>query len=144
MKSIALLVSLALAPATMVGTSSARQPTRATDTEVTLAIYSGRVDPVWVLAGAETVELRKRLAALKVATVPFAEPARLGYLIIQLPVGGAVREIVTVSRGEVIRGTGATARSFIDTGRRLEKWLLKTRRGQTPEINGKTVGILRP
>jgi hypothetical protein len=128
MKSIAIMLGIACAVATLATPAVARQPTRATDTEVTLVIYSGRVDPMWVLTAAETAAFRKRLAALIPAAAPFGEPEWPGYLRIQLPGDSGARDSVIIGRGKVILGSGATARFFVDADRRLEKWLLKTQR----------------
>lgn len=118
------------------GASIARQPTRVTDAEVTLVIFSGRVDPVWVLTPAETVEFRHRLEKLSRAPEPYAAPATLGYLQMLLPDAGRRRQTVTFDHGRVIWADGKVLHSLTDPNRALEAWLLATGRGKTSQGDG--------
>ena len=87
---------------------------------VTLEVFSGRPNPEWSLAPAQSAEFERRLAALGVGVAGQDEP--LGYR------GFSVRgraAPVRVFRGQVMNGRRALA----DPGRGLERWLLDSGRG---------------
>ncbi len=126
--SAGLITAVLLAPVT-----EARQPTRATETEVTLVIFSGRVDPVWVLTLAQESELRNRLGHLPRAPEPFAAPRNLGYLRILLPDGNRRRQEILIDHGHVIWVDRKVLHMLTDPDRSLETWLLATGRGRTSE-----------
>jgi hypothetical protein len=101
--------------------------------QVTLGIYSGRVDPAWVLTDAEAATLQAALAAL---------PGAVG----TPPVGGLGYHGFTISGpgGTVVAFRGAVAapgegeRSFLaDPGRTIERLLLETAR---PHVAGNELG----
>ncbi len=138
----AFVMTLAVLSAATIGT--ARQPTRATDTEVTWVIFSGRVDPVWVLTRSEAAEFRRRLDALPRAPGPAAEPTRLGFLRIMLPLAKGGRQPVTIDRGTVDETTGTGHLHRLDIDRALETWLLETGEGRVPEIRDTRLRPFRP
>lgn len=115
------------------GAGNARQPTRATDTEVTLVFYSGRVDPVWVLNPGQATEFRQRLEHLPRAPEPYASPVKLGFLRVLLPDGRRRRQEVILDHGRVIWADRKVLWSLIDKDRALEAWLLATGKGRTSE-----------
>jgi hypothetical protein len=121
----------ALALLSMAYTGDARQPTRATDAEVTLTIFSGRVDPVWVLNPQQAAELRTRLEHLPLADRAYPAPVNLGYLSVLLPDRGRKRDQVSIDHGKVIWQSRKVIRSLNDPGRALEAWLLATGKGRT-------------
>jgi hypothetical protein len=125
--------TLALAMLLTAGTR-AHQPTRATDAEVTLAIFSGRVDPAWVLKPAEAAELRTRLMLLPRTYSTSTYPANLGYLRVLLPAPGhSRRDVITFDHGLVLWQSRKVILAFADPDRKLEAWLLATGRGRTSE-----------
>jgi hypothetical protein len=124
------ILGLGLAPSV----GPARQPTRATDTEVTLIIYSGRVDPVWVLTPAEAREFRARLKQLPVAQTFPEPPTRLGTLQVLMPdPGHARRQEVSLDHGKVTWQDRKWLHGLSDPDRKLETWLLATGKGRTSE-----------
>ncbi len=88
---------------------------------VTLEVFSGRPNPEWSLAPAQSAEFEQRLAALPAADIAGLDDP-LGYR--GFSVRGRVSP-VRVFRGQVMNGQQALA----DPGRRLERWLLDSGRG---------------
>src|SRR5690349_428791 len=90
---------------------------------VTLDVYSGRPNPQWTLAPAESTEFQRRLAALHPLAGDAAEPAApLGYRGLEVQGGPAP---VRVFRGRVTVG----GQDFADPRRELERWLIDSGRG---------------
>lgn len=123
--------AIALALVSSAGAVDARRTTRASDTEVTLVIFSGRVDPVWALTSAQTAEFRLRLTGLPPAAHPYAPPFNLGYLSVLLPGPERPRQTVTIDHGQVVETGGGLPRSLVDPDRALEAWLLATGKDRT-------------
>jgi hypothetical protein len=129
----ALISAFMLAALAFAGNSNARQPPAARDTQVTLVIYSGRVDPVWTLTRAEAVEFRDRLKHLPKAASIAKPPDMLGFLNVSMPDKGWPRQSVTLDHGSVIWKDRKVLHSLVDNDRKLETWLLATGKGRTSE-----------
>jgi hypothetical protein len=106
-------------------TSSAATPQSTAN--VTLEIYSGRPDPTWALDDASLKTLRERVAALK-ATAPDTPVFEgLGYRGIRVAITAPdALSSVSVSRGIVTVERGSEKSRFVDSGRELELWLVKS------------------
>lgn len=95
-------------------------------TEVVLEIFSGLENPVWKLDARQEAEFFSRLESLELQPEDEAERKLppLGYsgFEIQSSRNGTLTEPIRVYRGTV----DYTGRKFLDAGRRLEAWLLKT------------------
>lgn len=94
---------------------------------VTLEIYSGRPDPTWPLDDASLKALQQRVSALKGSAPDTPAYEGLGYRGIRVLMSGSdqLREVF-VSRGVVTVERGAEKSRFIDNGRELELWLVKS------------------
>lgn len=98
-----------------------------------LDLFSGRPNPSWELSAEEIAELVKRLETLPEAKEGTIRD-RLGYRGIVLT--ARADDLVgftslVVSAGVVLaRGSDGSERLFVDRGRALERWLLKTARGR--------------
>ena len=106
--------------------------------EVEVELYSGRVNPRFVLSAADAAELQRRLDALpSVRDAP--EPLDiLGYRGLRITDPDAPNMEVVVSAGTVeIRGSRHGTRRLADPGRQLERWLVKAGAGklQQGELN---------
>ncbi|MCG8352114.1 MAG: hypothetical protein MI924_30475, partial [Chloroflexales bacterium] len=90
---------------------------------VVLDIFSGRPNPVWMLAAAETITLTAMLDALPASSKTIDPPEGLGYrsFIVHLP-----DRSVEVYGGFVSETSGRGLLYFIDTDQRVERWLYAT------------------
>jgi hypothetical protein len=91
---------------------------------VELDAFSGRPNPVWELDAVQTREFARQLAGLKAAAVSVEIPG-LGYR------GFLVRDaqVYRFWRGHAFRGASTSSPDWIDVGRSVERWLLKTAHG---------------
>ncbi len=106
-------------------TSSASTPQSAAN--VTVEVYSGRPDPTWALDDASLKALRERVNALKAAAPDTPAFEGLGYRGIRVAMPGAdALRSVSVSRGIVTIERGTEKSRFVDSGRELELWLVKS------------------
>jgi hypothetical protein len=104
--------------------------------QVTLHIFSGRLDPSWMLAPAQDAELRQRLQTLTVTQQTFDASGGLGYSGFELllpAADGQPAQRVSVWKGVVRVGTDGEITTLADEGQALERWLLDTAVGQVED-----------
>jgi len=94
---------------------------------VTLHIFSGRPDPVWIM----TPEQVSQFAALVTALEPIGShvmPQHLGYRGLRVNVSelNSLLSPVLVAHGIVCQGEGGDAKYAADTTHAVERWLLTT------------------
>ena len=110
--------------------------------QVELDIFSGRPNPSWSLSAEETQEFWKLFRTLNVSSQAASTREGLGYrgLIVREVEESNEKphEILICDELVVARHVGKT-RALVDKGRALERWLLKTAKGQIDETLYKEV-----
>lgn len=103
---------------------------------VTLRIFSGRPNPVWLLSPEQEAEFTGILAQLPPSDQPYNVTAGLGYsgFYVQLPgPDGPASQNVEVWKGVVRLEAGDQIQVLADSGRVLEHWLLETGVGEVED-----------
>jgi hypothetical protein len=100
----------------------------ATQTQVTLSIFSGRPDPSWTLGQSQTDEFMRKAYALPASvTPPDFPPSKLGYRGFRVQAFDASSQTIasfTIYGGIILREQNATTTYSADLGRAVERWLL--------------------
>jgi len=106
----------------------ARSPQEVATMQVSLAIYSGRPDPSWLLSPTDGEWLRQRLAN----PIPFTGERTIaglgygGFMISDLSTAPQEQQIVRVYRGQIETITGSQVTVTADPDRQLERRLFAT------------------
>lgn len=96
---------------------------------VELDLFSGRPNPRWGLSPDQAEEFTRLLSHLPEQASPVVDRGILGYRgLILYEAEDAPRTVVGM--GEVIQHTAGNPLVYRDEGRKIEKWLLGTAKGQ--------------
>ncbi len=116
---------------------------KASAATITLDVYSGRPNPSWQLTERETVELLRRLHALKPVAVEPAKNEGLGYRSVSAAMSDESNNsvVVTASRGVVTEQRAAARNFYEDPDRRFESWLVHTGEG-TSQVSAELLRVV--
>jgi hypothetical protein len=92
---------------------------------VTMLMYSGRRDPVWILTPEQSKLFVAKLKALPRSTAAQNIPEGLGYKGFSVHIG--VQQDVRVFRNIVLLYDHQMMTAHVDSRQSLEKWLIKTK-----------------
>lgn len=101
--------------------------------QVEVDVYSGRPNPRWDLSPRQAEELRELVRQLPGGEGEGFRPDNLGYrgLIVRgAGSGEADFDELFIGNGIVVASGRGGARKFIDSGRAVERWVLKTGEGR--------------